>query len=360
MTCKRKRGLTMVEVLLLIGIFVCVVIMLLPSLLAARDASRRVTCNNNMKGFGLAYHNYATAQRVLVASSGVTRDADGKIQAVDGWSWLVLVLPYMDERDGQKAVSAAPKELYNQLDISKGRPLIEPAGAKGTPHADALATSLPGLLCPSFGGSPYTDFGGKKAAITNYKPLGATHIESLSVASSNPLTPKFKPGPWPARDMSRSGPSHPDGSCFPGTNLGFGNFRNGMSNTLLLVESIEPRYARWAVGADAAVVGFPRCVEFEKYEYGGYAPKGYGKALAKSPEANSTYWAYHTYIDWDYSQGYYDAADGTSGERYGPSSDHSDVVNHLLMDGSCRGLHRDIDIAIYMSVIRGRWVWHQD
>ena len=389
---KRSRGLSMAEVLILIGILVCIGIMLLPAILASRENTRRLNCMNNMAGLGLAYHGYGMAHKRPLASSGVTRDANGKVQAVDGWSWLVLVLPYMDDwyrrpdiamvpgKQNQKnrpnAVDARPlvalagarvglaKELYDTLDVEHGRPLIEPVGAKGTPHADALATALPGLLCPSFGGSPYTDFGGKEAAITNYKPLGATHIESLSVASPNPLTPKYNPGPWPDLDISRSGPPHPDGSCFPGGTLEYRYFRNGLSNTLLLVESLEPRYARWTVGSDAAVVALPRCIEFEDWVYRNEefgvsksygVVKGYGKALKGDPAADDTYWFYHTYLDWDYSNSPCDAANGASGERYGPSSNHPNIVNHLLMDGSSCSLNRDIDITLYMALIKRRW-----
>jgi type II secretory pathway pseudopilin PulG len=350
--CKRKRcrGLTMIEVLLLIGIFSCVIIMLLPAILAARESARKATCLDNMKQLGLACRGYDTAYKRLVASSGVTRDADGKIVAVDGWSWLVLVSPYLESGKGTGGVSVGPKDLYDRLDIANGRPLIEPDGAKGTPHADVLATAFPGLLCPSSGCSPYTEFGGTKAAITNYKPLGATHIESLSVASANPLTPKFDSVP-----RGDTGPGNPDGNCFPGTNLSDGVMRNGLSNTLWLVESLEQRHARWTVGADAAVVALPRDVEFEEYQSGIYGLKGYGKALKGSPEADSTYWAYHTYIDWDYSQSPYDAADGSQGERYGPSSNHPGVAHHLFMDGSSRSLRRDIDLALYMFLIRGRF-----
>jgi hypothetical protein len=344
----------MIEVLLLIGIFVCVLIMLFPALQAAREPARRAACANNMKKLGLAIHSYATAFRQhLPASSGVTRDNSGKITAVDGWSWLVLVLPHLDSKNEQ-GVSTVCNDLYGKLDIAHGRPLTEPDGAKGTPHADVLATRLPGLLCPSFGGSAYTDFGGKKAAITSYHPLGATHIESLGVASPNPLAPKCG-SVWGSRSSSAPAP-HPDGNCFPGTSLSMDSIRNGLSNTMLVVESLEQRHARWTVGADAAVVGFPRYVDFEEYQPGIFQPKGYGAALKNAPEADSTYWTYHAYIDWDYTQSPYDAADGTSGERYGPSNNHLGIVNHLFGDASVRGLSRDMDIAYYMHLIRGRWI----
>ena len=188
--CKSDRGMTLVELLMVMGLVVCLGAMLAPAILASREAARRTTCVNNMKALGLACHKYAQANRALMPSSNVTRDAKGKIVAVDGWSWAVLVLPYM-EGGPQRGKRVDLQRLYDSLDIQHGRPLIEPDGAKGTPHADALATSLPGLLCPSSGAGPYADANGKWVAVTSYHPFGATHIESLSVASANPLKPKY-------------------------------------------------------------------------------------------------------------------------------------------------------------------------
>ena len=129
--------------------------------------------------------------------------------------------------------------MYDSLDVAAGRPLVESADAKGTPHADALATGLPGLLCPTFDGSPYTTIAGGKAAITNYRGSGATHIESLSVASPNPLTPKYDPS---------NSDIHPDGALFPGTSTTFAAVRKGLSNTIFVVESVEQNFSRWSCG----------------------------------------------------------------------------------------------------------------
>jgi hypothetical protein len=361
----RNRGLPLIEVLLLIGILGSLFLMLVPAIQEARESARRTTCMDNMKKWGLAYLHYAQAHRsTLAPSSGVTRDKKGKILAVDGWSWQVLVLPYLEPVPLSNGETLDPKEMYGKLDIANGRPLVEPKEATGTPHADLLATSIPSMLCPSYGGSPYTDFDGGKAAITNYKPLGATHIESLSVASANPIVPKFHPETYEATNGRNF--YHPDGGCFPGSNFTFGSFRNGLSNTVFLTESIEPRFARWTVGSDAAIVALPRCVEFESSQvehdnFGKskpipyfFVPKGYGKAIAKSLEAEDTYWSYHTYLDWDYHECPYDAGDGTSGERYGPSANHPSVVVHCFLDGSSRSLNKSIDITLYMTLIRGR------
>jgi len=203
MTVTSRRGFTLIELLVVIAIIGVLVGLLLPAVQQAREAARRSSCGNKLKQQGLAAHNYADkhasrGDNFLPSAMGVNQagasTVTNPVTGVTHWSHIVKILPYGEENN-----------LYNA---------INGAGNYAVPTGTNATVEVDWLICPSFVGTT--------AGQSVYKANVGTSDETGASATAS--------GAFSGKTLSDNG----------GLGLyqdkGFASYRDGTSNTLMIVE----------------------------------------------------------------------------------------------------------------------------
>lgn len=100
-----RAGFTLVELLVVIAIIGVLVALLLPAVQAAREAARRMSCENNLKQIALGVHNHHDVTGYLLPTTigeGVAAANAGLpgIAEPDGFvMWSTLLLPYIEQQN---------------------------------------------------------------------------------------------------------------------------------------------------------------------------------------------------------------------------------------------------------------------
>src|SRR5688500_310532 len=91
-----RKAFTLVELLVVIAIIGVLVAMLLPAVQAAREAARRMSCQNNLKQVALAMHNYESAIGVYPPSFCIV---PGTVLSGNNGSWSAQgrLMPYIEQ-----------------------------------------------------------------------------------------------------------------------------------------------------------------------------------------------------------------------------------------------------------------------
>ena len=318
----RRRGLTLVEVLVVITILGILAGLLMPAVQAAREAARKATCSSNLRQIGLALNSYLAShqsfpiyipdyRRIVLVNGGYVRS----------FSPLCHLLPYIEQSAVYGAINF---EMETWAEVGS-----DPYPCNRT----ARETSISILLCPS-------------DAMTSSYPRGSSYRGNLGIGpgvATTAETPDSGNGFYSWPDVTRA-------ESFP----------DGLSHTVA--------YSERLLGAGRTS---PRWLERELGDITAYPDGMYGNAdhaldrlrlvaLIVSPKRND---AGHTWFYSERDQTSYCHAQEPNGRiadavdlrdpRWGivtARSWHRGGVNALMADGSLRFVSEGIERRVWRGL----------
>ena len=222
-----RKGFTLIELLVVISIIATLVALVAPAVQSARNAARRMECQNNLKQLALANFNFAAAHNGQVPLLASSHGPAGS-QAL--YSWVVDLFPYLDS-------AGLARQIDEYAHTATNRPFY--SGGGDPPVIKVLACPLDLTNANTNGGMSYvanvgymnsTDFGADEDPTNS--GLSTWH-DGTRVLWNTSMTP-----------TANTGISHATGVFWrndggPRMTLDFISDADGQSQTYLMSENLQ-------------------------------------------------------------------------------------------------------------------------
>lgn len=207
---RTRRGFTLVELLVVIAVIGILVALLLPAIQSAREAARRMNCQNNMKQIGLALHNFESTYKTFPAS-GWTMVGPGN-PAGKFVGWRPLIMPYIEQDN--------VRQLYD----------VTLNWWEGT-NPTVASVPIQAFRCPSVPGRPDVMSAVAKPprpGMTFATPIAPTDYEAIMGVHPNAINPHL---PQPLYDSVNR-----FSVLYRNSTTRFADILDGTSTTIMVVE----------------------------------------------------------------------------------------------------------------------------
>jgi prepilin-type N-terminal cleavage/methylation domain-containing protein len=314
----RKSAFTLVELLVVLAIIGILVALLLPAVQAAREASRRSSCANNLHQFGVALQNYASYKGALPPGAQL-KGADVFANANS------LLLPYLEE------TSIASQYRYD-------RPYWEQ-------ESELVRTPVDTFTCPSNGPQIYEagDF-----IVGIFASMGISLSRSFATTDY-----AYCRGNTDAWCLNNEYPSDERGAFMIGPPTKLKQITDGLTATIAMGESAGGESWPLCQKPNCAAPQQPPFDASPPWVIGNLATSGMAPALLSSSIYGTTVEPLNkrpvtsTFVDYSANM---DCRSSPNGGPHAVSnfrSDHPGGGQFLMCSGSVHFIAADIDLVTY-------------